>query len=454
MALKDKMLNSAKLMALSTELKSLETGTLRTLYGQMFLVCEGEGVDIKVLAPDEWVAVVDTRNKISEINALKPDVKGDSVQSKAIAAAETAQRKVKEQRLKSELEKQQSEAGKKLYAKFKTNAFSSTKAGEIAEKIDIGEKKKAELNEKISKVTSDLPWYLQNPKHTAIGVAVLLCLFFGAYKFYGWYNDPVRATYRDLAKSENERTQRQKDFAKQQEVERLNAEAKAKEKADADAKQAKESADQRLTIIEKTFSRFSDPLGLIVLDSHSLEGFQTTLKGKGAKEIIEMLNTKQYVRLIGVLNGVENQAGEVPTMESVKDAFSKLVGFDFKLFVTTPSGGMLSERGVKGKPVMAIAFATDRSLSVSVIADWKSDPDGRGFYNDWQISSGMTVVTACDPNKLIERVRAIRNECGNRRSDFQKKVELGEMDEEKIQPEIDKFLKIQVENLRKWLLEQ
>lgn len=454
MALKDKMLNSAKLMALSTELKSLETGTLRTLYGQMYLACEGDGVDTKVFAPDESAQIVDTRNKIAELKALKPDVTGDSVQSKAIAAAETAQRKVKEQGLKSELEKQQSEAGKKLYAKFKANAFSSAKAGDIAAKIDIGENKKAELTEKISKVTSDLPWYLQNPKHTAIGVAVLLCLLFGAYKFYSWYNDPVRATHRLLAKSETERAQREKDFAKQNEVERLNAEAKAKEKADADTKQAKASADQRLRIIEKTFSRFSDPSGLIVLDAHSLEGFQTTLKGKGAKEIIEMLNNKQYVRLIGVLNGVEYQTGEVPTMESVEDALRKLVSFDFKLFVTTPGGGTLSAEGVKGKPVMAIAFATDRSLSVSVIEDWKSDPDGRGFYNDWQIRSGMTVVTACDPNKLIERVRAIRNECENRRSDFQKKVELGEMDEEKIRPEIDKFLKIQVENLRKWLLEQ
>ncbi|RIZ72103.1 MAG: hypothetical protein D0530_00575 [Methylococcales bacterium] len=454
MTIKDKMLNSAKLMALSTELKSLETGTLRTLYGQLFLACEVEGVDIKSFAHEESAQIVDTRNKITELNTLKPDVTGDSVQSKAIAAAETAQRKVKEQGLKSELEKQQSEAGKKLYGKFKGNAFSSVKAVEIVAKIDIGEKKKADLNDKIKSVTNDLPWYLQNPKHTAIGVAVLLCLLFGAYKFYGWYNDPVRVTHRYLAKSENDRAQREKDFAKKNEVEQLNADAKAKEKAEVDAKQAKSAADQRLGIIGKAFSRFSDPASLIVLDTHSLEGFQITLKGKGAKEIIGMLNAKQYARLVGVLNGVEYQEGDVPTMESIKDALGKLVHFDFKLFVTTPGGGILNAEGVKGKPVMAIAFATDSSLSVDLIANWKSDPDGRGFYNDWQIRSGITVVTACDPDKLFERVRAIRNECENRRSDFQKKVELGEMDEEKIRPEIDKFLKIQVENLRKWLLEQ
>ena len=451
MSIKDKMMGSAKLIALSTELKSLETGTLRTLYSQLYLACETEGVDIKGLCPAELEAIRETSNKITDLNALKPDTAGEGIQAKALAAAETAQRKIKEQGLKSELQKNQESAGKKLYATFSQTPSPSVKAQELVEKINLGEKKKGELNAKIGNVSDGLPWYLKNPKHTAIGVAVILVLLFSTYKFLGWYNDPVRVSSRAIARSETDRQKKESDLNKKQIVEEQQAEAKRKKKEASEAKESNDAAARRLIIITNSFAHI-DIQNRIILDERALKGFRIDLKGQKVKDILGMLNSTNYIGLIEVLNGVKYAAGDVPTMESITDAVDKLASFDFKLFVTTPGSFEISR--FEGKPVMAIAFATDRNLSVEVIDRWQTDPDGRGFYADWEIKNGITVVTACQPEKLFERVRAIRIECANRQRDFEKKVELGEMNEEKIRPEIDRFLADQVNNLRKWLLEQ
>ncbi len=191
-------------MALNAELKLLESGTLSTLYSQLFQACENEAIDINQFAPDNLVRVTEARRNISEFNALKPSVTGESIKSKAIAAAEIVQRKVKEQGLKSELEAQQSEAGKLLYAKFKQNDYSARKVCEITAQIDIGEKKKADITAKIGTVTQELPRYLRNPKYTAIGVAAVIAILFCSYKFYEWHNAPVRVSQRRIEQAQRD----------------------------------------------------------------------------------------------------------------------------------------------------------------------------------------------------------------------------------------------------------
>lgn len=448
MSLKDKLFGSARLLAVNTELKSHQNGTVKSLFNQLFLVCESEEVDFKSICTHEHGHVLEKRNKLKDLADLKPETTGDSINSKAIGLAETAQRKMKEQSIKAEIDNCQSEAGAKLSSYFGINPPESLKLKEILNKINLAEKKSKELESKIQQISAALPWYLQNPKYTAIALLTFILTGYISIKWYNWYYDPYNVQAREHAKDKNERSVAMAKMKKEQADKMEQSKQSAKAEKEIAAKESKNSELLRLNVLTNTFKRI-DINNLIFIDKVNLDGFSMELKGKNSKEILNCLATTNYLGLMEILNDIKYAPNDVPTMESIKSAFSTLLENDFKLFIKTPFA-IVQEKWI-GKIVMGVAFESSKNLQVKVLDEWETDPDGRGFYTNWRIADGITVLTACKRDLLMKRVSSIKVECRNRQRDLNKKVQLGELSDESVVPVIEKFLTQQVEELQNWL---
>jgi hypothetical protein len=520
MAIKNNIHNSAKLVALNTELLTLQMGTLRKIYCQLFVIAESEGLKPDSICPEQFEQICSTRQQIEDLLTLKVDSTGDSLQSKVVAAAATAKRKIDEQKLMTEIEKYQADAGVRIYAYLKTSENASVTLSALLGKIDIAENKQSSLADKIAQLRTELPWYLHNAKHTVIGVCIFVLLCYSGYRFYAWRSDPSRVYTRrveaalnrskelvlkqqeavteartqqrvaalEKQEQQNERQEQQYERQEQQKASALKREEKQaqlfldlqeQQKAAAaiereanqltteqqKAAAAIEREANQLTTVKRQqesiasldkaitnqFSRIN-PAKQIVVDNRFLKGFSAELKGKGVKDMLAMIDAQNYLGLMEILSGVKYDSNVMPTMESITKAHQKLMLMNMKLFITAP--GVTAGQSIQGKPIVAIVISAAPSLTVKLLEGWEADPDGRGFYTDWQVVDGVTVVTACDKIKLIQKVEAIRQEFSNRKKDFEKKVDLGEMDDDSIRAEIDLFLKKQVDDLQIWLMVQ
>ena len=452
---------SARILALEVELRKVESDLLP----RAFCII-GEDSRTLAAARDHCPSEVQEHARVSaEIDAIDQSLKERNASSsprntlagKAVDAADEMQLRSTRDRLVREQAVLSSRIGRKM---CQTGALDHGAFGPRVEEVARLESQAARLRDEIERLRRHAPWYAARPVWTVVVLLTATAVAYGSYVLWSSIQDrglqrtidasveaaassadrsgeiaASQAELAELLREETEHEQTETEAAVQgaalQELEEqkqgLIEQQREREN------QAARDQDAQASLARLAGRTFAD----IDLDkavriaSPRLRNFPVEIKGQDADAIRSQLASKDYLGLVGTLNGQRYR--EYPTAYAIEQARASFDAHEFRILLST---GTTVTRSPEGEQLVLVVFAPPRDLSmaqfymIDVRTNWQPDPSGRGVFADWSPRQGTALIALLNMAALEEQATIFRDRTRDDLRAVQAQFELGEVSKE------------------------